>query len=109
MEYKYLLMKDSENSEYKDICSLDLLRTNMQSNLLLIQFPSSYRERFDKVLLGAYVGKNVRQIYQLISWMTDMPSIWDDDFVYITPSNSILYSMPTLESIESDIINQDLI
>lgn len=109
MDYKYLLMTDSENSEYKDICSLDILRTKMQTDLRLLKFSTAYRERFDKVLLAAYGGRNVRQFYQLMQWMTGLPSVWEDEFVFTTQDNNNLYSLPTLENIEYDLINRDLL
>ncbi len=108
MEYKYLLMEDSEFSEYKDICSLDLMKTKMNSSLTLYEYPFQYRERFDKILMGVYKGKNVRQIYQICQWMNNAPTIWEDDFYFLSLRNTGVYVLPSIDSIESDLVNKDL-
>lgn len=108
MEYKYLMMDDSEYSEYKDICSLDLHRTEMNKTLSLYSYPSALRERFDKILLGVYKGKNIRNIYQICQWINNSPTVWDDDTYALSTQNTGIYILPSLDSIETDLVNKDL-
>ena len=109
MEYKYLLMADSEFSEYKDVCSLDLKKSQMYQGVYFTTAEASNRERFDKTLLGFYRGRDVRQIYQLMQWISGTPSVWDDEHNYPSWDGRILYSLPPLTAVEADLVNQDLL